>query len=53
MIAQDMCDIGISLAEADDEGEEVADRAAGAAGADGEPQRAETGAADEIDDVEW
>ncbi|WP_235885980.1 hypothetical protein [Bradyrhizobium niftali] len=50
MVAQDMRDIGVCLAEADDEGEEIADRAA--CGGDGQPQGTEAGAANEVDDLE-
>ncbi|MGY4296587.1 hypothetical protein ACVWXN_004682 [Bradyrhizobium sp. i1.4.4] len=52
MVAQDMRDIGVGLAEADDEGEEIADRAAGATGVQRQPQRTKAGPANEIDDLE-
>ncbi|MGY3606313.1 MULTISPECIES: HEAT repeat domain-containing protein [unclassified Bradyrhizobium] len=52
MVAQDMRHIGVGLAQANDDREEIADRAAGAAGGHRQPQCAETRALDEVDRVE-
>ena len=49
MVAQDMRNVGVGLAEPDDDLEQLPDRTAGAAGFFRQPERAQPGLADEID----
>ena len=49
MVAQDMRNVGVGLAEPDDDLKQLPDRTAGAAGFCRQPERAEPGLADEVD----
>ena len=52
MVAQDMRDVGVGLAEANDDLEQLADGAAGTTGGGRQPQRAQLGAPDQVDRLE-